>query len=202
MAPLALCSVVALAVVVERAIAIRRARRRIAEGREAFLDALDEGGTARAWRWVAKDESLFAQSVKPALQDRAGDAEAPRRALGKRLGMLSMIVQLAPLIGFLGTVTGMIAAFQKIQEMAATGGQAGPGDLAGGIWEALITTAAGLFVAIPAYVAHAGLTGAVNKTLDRLEAACAECAEAFRRRHRERKTRNVQPVAGAGVGGT
>ena len=67
----------------------------------------------------------------------------------RRLTGLSVIAQVAPLLGLLGTVTGMIQAFQQIQDLQ---GQVNPAVLAGGIWEALITTAAGLTVAIPALV--------------------------------------------------
>jgi biopolymer transport protein ExbB len=63
---------------------------------------------------------------------------------------LELIVTIAPLIGLLGTVLGMIEAFQALE---TTGGQADPAILAGGIWEALLTTAAGMGVAIPAAVA-------------------------------------------------
>ncbi|WP_372989662.1 MotA/TolQ/ExbB proton channel family protein [Sulfitobacter sp.] len=63
---------------------------------------------------------------------------------------LELIVTIAPLIGLLGTVLGMIEAFQALE---TSGGQADPSVLAGGIWEALLTTAAGMGVAIPAAVA-------------------------------------------------
>jgi biopolymer transport protein ExbB len=69
----------------------------------------------------------------------------------RRLNGLSVIAQVAPLLGLLGTVTGMIAAFQRIQELQ---GQVDPSLLAGGIWEALVTTAVGMMVAIPALVAY------------------------------------------------
>jgi biopolymer transport protein ExbB len=69
----------------------------------------------------------------------------------RRLTGLSVIAQVAPLLGLLGTVTGMIQAFQQIQDLQ---GQVNPAVLAGGIWEALITTAAGLTVAIPALVGY------------------------------------------------
>ena len=61
-----------------------------------------------------------------------------------------MIATTAPLLGLLGTVVGMIDAFQALQE---AGSRADPAALAGGIWEALLTTAAGMAVAIPAGVA-------------------------------------------------
>ncbi|MFW8637362.1 MotA/TolQ/ExbB proton channel family protein [Cribrihabitans pelagius] len=66
------------------------------------------------------------------------------------LGALELIATIAPLLGLLGTVLGMIAAFQALQ---AAGSQADPALLAGGIWEALLTTAAGMAVAIPASAA-------------------------------------------------
>ncbi|KIC29525.1 MotA/TolQ/ExbB proton channel family protein [Leisingera sp. ANG-S5] len=66
------------------------------------------------------------------------------------LGALELIATIAPLLGLLGTVLGMIAAFQALQ---AAGSKADPALLAGGIWEALLTTAAGMAVAIPASAA-------------------------------------------------
>ncbi len=66
------------------------------------------------------------------------------------LGALELISTIAPLLGLLGTVMGMIAAFQALQ---AAGSKADPSMLAGGIWEALLTTAAGMAVAIPASAA-------------------------------------------------
>lgn len=63
---------------------------------------------------------------------------------------LELIATIAPLLGLLGTVLGMISAFQALQE---AGSRADPSMLAGGIWEALLTTAAGMAVAIPASVA-------------------------------------------------
>jgi biopolymer transport protein ExbB len=71
-------------------------------------------------------------------------------ALRSGLRPLELIVTIAPLIGLLGTVLGMIEAFQALETSA---GQADPSVLAGGIWEALLTTAAGMAVAIPAAVA-------------------------------------------------
>ena len=64
----------------------------------------------------------------------------------KRLSVLSVTGQLAPLLGLLGTVIGMIRAFMKVQEL---GGRVNASSLAGGIWEALLTTAFGLSIAIP-----------------------------------------------------
>jgi len=80
-------------------------------------------------------------------------ARVARRELARlRAGFraLELVATIAPLIGLLGTVLGMIAAFQALQ---AAGARADPATLAGGIWEALLTTAAGMAVAIPASAA-------------------------------------------------
>ncbi|MHC4885214.1 MAG: MotA/TolQ/ExbB proton channel family protein, partial [Planctomycetota bacterium] len=79
-------------------------------------------------------------------------------ALEKRLNLLSMVAAVSPLLGMTGTVTGMIGAFQQ---MASAGVDAG--GVAGGISEALITTAAGLLIAIPAVVAYS----VFSKKIDR-----------------------------------
>lgn len=72
------------------------------------------------------------------------------RELEKGLSWLGLIATIAPLLGLTGTVTGMIKAFMVIAESAAVS----PAMLAGGIWEALITTAAGLLIAIPVHIGH------------------------------------------------
>ncbi|CUH67333.1 colicin uptake protein TolQ [Thalassovita gelatinovora] len=81
-------------------------------------------------------------------------------ALRGGLRPLELIVTIAPLIGLLGTVLGMIEAFQALETSA---GQADPAVLAGGIWEALLTTAAGMAVAIPAAVALSWFEGICDR---------------------------------------
>jgi biopolymer transport protein ExbB len=82
------------------------------------------------------------------------------RSLEKNLRGLAIIANVAPLLGLLGTVIGMIKAFRKIQELK---GAVDAGVLAGGIWEALITTAAGLTVAIVSLVAYHYFEGKVDE---------------------------------------
>ena len=94
--------------------------------------------------------------LDPALDDAAAREETARAARAdlaearRGLRALELISTIAPLLGLLGTVLGMIEAFQTLQE---AGARADPSALAGGIWEALLTTAAGMAVAIPAGVA-------------------------------------------------
>lgn len=97
------------------------------------------------------------------LQARAALLEARRG-----LRALELIVTIAPLLGLFGTVLGMIAAFQTLQ---TAGSRADPAALAGGIWEALLTTAAGMAVAIPAAAALAWCDGVIDRLASRIEDA-------------------------------
>lgn len=94
--------------------------------------------------------------------------------LENKLDWLATIAGVAPLVGFLGTVTGMIEAFQQIQGLE---GNVNPSVLAGGIWEALITTAFGLGVGIIAYGFYNYLLARVNRMVFDLENASAEFIE-------------------------
>ncbi len=89
--------------------------------------------------------------------------------LERRLDILATIAGVAPLLGFLGTVTGMIASFRSIE---AHEGLVNPTLLAGGIWEALLTTAFGLIVGIPAYFMYNYLVTRVTRFVQETEANC------------------------------
>ena len=88
------------------------------------------------------------------------EGEKELRSLEFFLKPLEVISNIAPLLGLLGTVIGMITAFSKLEE---SGSRVDPAILAGGIWEALLTTAFGLIVAIPALAAFYWLDGRVDK---------------------------------------
>ncbi len=109
--------------------------------------------------------------IKEAIED-AGVHEVPR--LERRLGILSTIAHISPLLGLLGTVTGMVRSFQVIQEKATSLNPVSPADLAGGIWEALITTVAGLVVAIPALVAYNYLVSVVDNFVTEMESSATD----------------------------
>lgn len=130
----------------------------------AALELWAQGDTAQAMALLADRTShrarfalaVMRSALDPAQDREAAEAEAARVARGllaqARAGLrgLELAATIGPLLGLLGTVTGMIAAFQTLQE---AGSRADPALLAGGIWEALLTTAAGMAVAIPAQVA-------------------------------------------------
>lgn len=95
--------------------------------------------------------------------------------LDRFLNTLGTIAGVAPLIGLLGTVTGIIKAFNAIQE----GGMGDPRLLSGGISEALITTAAGLCVAIPSYIAYRHLRRRVDRIVAQMERDVVRFADAL-----------------------
>jgi biopolymer transport protein ExbB len=125
---------------------------------EALQDAItawDAGDRTAARKNLSRSRSYLAPVVTMALdgQDDADrlEAEAETRFAQLESGFrfLDSVAQLAPLLGLFGTVLGMISAFQALQE---AGAQVDPSVLAGGIWVALLTTAAGLAVAMPTSV--------------------------------------------------
>lgn len=104
--------------------------------------------------------------------------------LEKRMNWLATIAGVGPLIGFTGTVTGMIQAFRDIQSLQ---GNVNPSVLAGGIWEALITTATGLIVGILAYGFYNLLLGKVNRMIHELENASADFLDLLQSPKKKRK---------------
>jgi len=111
--------------------------------------------------------------VEPALlrEELARVASVQLERLRSHLRALEIIGTLSPLLGLLGTVLGMIDAFQQLQ---AAGSQVDPAILSGGIWQALLTTAVGLSVAIPVVLAHAWLERRVERSGHQMEDAVTQ----------------------------
>lgn len=176
---LLLMSVIALAVTLYKLLQLRAFSRR-------SLDRLDEA--VSHWCRGEDDALALAEASRSPLAGMIGDGmkwlaagsgdaaavetELTRMAqrvlarLRSLLGILEQVAYLAPLLGLLGTVLGIIDVFHGLAEQ---GPNADPGQLAGGIWEALLTTAVGLCVAIPFALAHAGLQGRIDTVRTRME---------------------------------
>lgn len=159
---LALLSVASIAVLVARLMALSGVAAGRAE-REAFLDGRADAPSGRspADRIALQAAQLIgtgtpAQVVSAELEA-AGNSEVALMSRGLRF--LELTGMIAPLLGLLGTVLGMIVSFRSL-ELAS--GAANASILAGGIWQALLTTAAGLIVAIPAVAGAAVLAGRVE----------------------------------------
>lgn len=147
----------------------RRALELWADGRPAAaLEAVRGRYSARAR--VA--QAAIGTLLDPDFTEQSGREETARVArqtlyrAREGLRALELIATIAPLLGLLGTVLGMITAFQVLQ---SSGNQADPSDLAGGIWVALLTTAAGMAVAIPAGVALSWAEGVIDRLQSDLE---------------------------------
>ncbi len=175
--PILLESILALWVILERwmfaAVVLPRRRRAL----DDFTDSIGnpDGSTPEA---VSAELRDLVRAV-----DRANEDGAVNRTLlalqgdrlvreaERNLTLLNVVAQTAPLFGLLGTVTGLIRAFVVIQSLS---GQVTPSDLAGGIWEALLTTAFGLFVGIPALIAYIGFNRVADRYAQVVEAALSQ----------------------------
>jgi len=117
-------------------------------------------------RMISKGISRLGSSLEDisASIENVGKLEVYR--LEKSLFLLAMVAGAAPMLGFLGTVTGMIQAFMTISTLTES---VKPSDLAGGIYEAMVTTAAGLIVGIPAYLGYNLLVGMISNVIYRME---------------------------------
>ncbi len=141
-------------------------------GRQAAARDLLAGGRTPADRvlglaMAALAAGRGAQAARAAVE-RAGAAEL--QALARHLRLLDVGAATGPLLGLLGTVLGMIEAFRALE---AAGGGANASVLAGGVWQALLTTAMGLVVAIPAGAAATLLAGQVDAVAHDIEDATA-----------------------------
>ena len=183
--PILLCSVFAFAIVIERIIALRREQidtkvfmEQISKSlkRNKIMEALElcdktKGPIANILKAGILKHDRVRQEVREAIED-ASIHEVPR--LEKNLPVLATVAHITPLLGLLGTVTGMVAAFQVIESKASSLNPVNPGDLAGGIWEALLTTVAGLCVAIPTFVAYNYLVSRVDGFVLDMERSATE----------------------------
>ncbi|MCL4218261.1 MAG: MotA/TolQ/ExbB proton channel family protein [Candidatus Hydrogenedentes bacterium] len=183
--PIMLCSIIALAITIERFWYLRRAsidtrefmdqvRNVLRQNR--IQDAVDlcdqnDGPIARIMKAGLLKHRKSKEDIREAIED-AGHLEIPR--LERYLSALATCANVAPLLGLLGTVQGMIKAFYQIQHKE---GQVNPSDLAEGISNALVTTAAGLTVAIPTLVAYNYFVSRVDNMVLEMEISSAELVE-------------------------
>lgn len=185
MIPIGLCSVIALAYAVERWIRLRPGRLGTGGFGERLVSAVKEDGPVRGLDLCDESPTPLGRvlgaglrrwhtphhEMEKAVED-AGSREA--RALVAKLRPLVVVAAIAPLLGLLGTVWGMIEAFANI---ALQDGLGKPELLAGGIAQALITTATGLAIAIPTHAAYHYLRSRVDGFVQRAEDLYERLAE-------------------------
>lgn len=182
MIPIYLTSIVAVFIVVERWLALRKVqintRTFVLQVRNLLLrNQVNEaialcrktaGPIAKLTRVGIENASRPRMEIKDAIET-AGKSEI--FTLEKNLGTLATMASIAPMLGFFGTVTGMIRAFMEIQ---SRGGNVDSSVLAGGIWEALVTTAAGLAVGILALIFYNWVQGKVEKIVFEMQEVSTE----------------------------
>lgn len=175
--PILLCSAIGLAIFMERIVRFATMKKRGAglsdkvarlwiEGKEKDACAEAEASDSPMGRILVKamDVKNLDREMLETVIVSATDEEI--RDMSTYIQALATIGNIAPLLGLLGTVIGMIKAFMVIQNM---GGKVNSAVLAGGIWEAMLTTAFGLAVALPVMVAHSYLTNRIEAYEARLQ---------------------------------
>jgi biopolymer transport protein ExbB len=181
-------SVVALAVIIENMVTLKRDKLAPPELIDEVQALFDEGQYQEAMELCENEPCFFTRVAGAGIAkighdfevieqsiSEMGDEESIR--LHQKIGWLSLIANVAPMMGLLGTVGGMIKAFNVI---ASSGGQADPAELAGGISEALLTTMLGLIVAIPTTASFAFLRNRLVKTVIEVGAIVEDLFERFR----------------------
>jgi biopolymer transport protein ExbB len=176
--PLLLLSILGLAVAIWRWMALRGATRNVVPFMRALRERVVAGDIEGAIKACEQYPSPVASIVKAGLLRHGRHKEEVERSLQEAsshelaslergLGILATIAMISPLLGFLGTVTGMINSFDALAEV----GLNNPAAVASGISEALITTAAGLMIAIPVQMAYNYFVARVNGLVRDMEAA-------------------------------
>jgi biopolymer transport protein ExbB len=190
MAPIIICAIIAMGIVLERFWTLRQKR------------VIPEDLTSQVWSWVKNDQldqkqiqtlyqgSPLGQILAAGLINRSRERAVLKDSiedtgrhvvheLERYVETLGTVAAVTPLLGLLGTVIGMVKVFTAI----TTHGVGNPTVLAGGIAEALITTAAGLTVAIPALIAYRYYRTRVDKLVVDMEKEAIKLVEALHRRN-------------------
>jgi biopolymer transport protein ExbB len=183
-----LLSVVALAVSIENFVSLKREKLAPPEIIDEIQALFEEGHFQEAMELCENEPTLLTrvcgagiakighpfEVIEKAIEE-MGDEEAVK--LHQKVGWLSLIANVAPMMGLLGTVSGMVMAFNKI---ASTGGNANPAELADGISQALLTTLFGLVVAIPTTASFAYLRNNLIRSVIEVGAIIEDLFERFR----------------------
>lgn len=177
MIPLALLAVISIYVFIERAIVIRNASKEDASFMQRIRGYIHEGEIETAQNLCTRTNTPYARLIAKGISrigrpmndvlvaiENTGNLEVAN--LGKGLPWLATTAAGAPMLGFLGTVIGMVQAFYNL---ASAGSSANIDVLAGGIYEALVTTVAGLIVGVIALFAYNYLVARINGVMTRLE---------------------------------
>ena len=188
MIPLVALSIVGVAIILERLWTLRESRFLAPTEVAVVTELLSAHDFPRAAAYCRDHEGPFATLVQTLIDNRHAPYDELRelledtarhhlRQLQRGLPALATVVAAAPLLGLLGTVLGMIQVFEAVSTVGLARGQL----LSGGIAQALITTAAGLFIAIPALFLHSYLDGRAENLVHAIEAHMIDLLHLVRR---------------------
>ena len=191
MHPILMCSIIGLAIIIERLFFFAKARTNTGRLMNELLRVLNEEGFESAQRMLHGTRGPIAAVLHSGLARAKKGPEAVEKAittaasietalLERGLIWLATVANIAPLLGFLGTVSGMIHAFEAIAAAEEVSAKL----VATGIYEALITTAAGLIVAIPVQTAHNYFVSRIDKFVIDMEESGAELIDAVTAPHK------------------
>jgi biopolymer transport protein ExbB len=182
MIPIAILGFIGLYVFIERLLTIRKAGRIDRNFMNQIRDMVTHGNIDAALMLCKNTDTPVARMMEKGVShigkpfddirgaiENEGNLEVFK--LERNMTMLATVAGGAPMLGFLGTVTGMITAFHNISLAQSA---VSPGLVAGGIYEALVTTAGGLFIGVPAYFGYNHLTNMIDKVIFRMEATTVE----------------------------
>ncbi|MCK9410027.1 MAG: MotA/TolQ/ExbB proton channel family protein [Bacteroidetes bacterium] len=180
--PILLCSLITVAVIIEKYILLSRSNVDPKQLMVKIRSALSRNDIASAVDACSKVKAPVSNILKHGVVNYRHGQQAVKEAielagkeevfhLEKRLSVLANMAGTAPMLGFLGTVTGMIAVFHTIEQLS---GNVNPSILAAGIWEAMLTTAFGLIVGIPALYFYNYFVAKVNRFVFEIENSAEE----------------------------
>lgn len=181
MYPLILCSMILVALILERIIVMRKESPDVEGVYEDILDSYQPGGESGKAIEIAEKSGVPGRVFARGLRNSKRDADAIEMAmelqatgetptLESNLAIIKTIINIAPLLGLLGTIAGMISSFRAASQV----GLSNPTQILGGISEALISTATGITLAVVGFIFHNYFSNRVRKTVEDIEYFGAE----------------------------
>jgi len=185
MVPIIFCSILSLAIAVERFIYLFYFEKGLVPFKNEFFLSLQEKRLKDALRLCETNPSPIARVFKAGFMKYGAKRQDIKSALEQavhfevlqlhhRLEVLNLLMNLTPLLGFLGTVGGMVVLFHEVQLRSNLLAPVGAGDLASGLWQALLTTVAGISVAIATYIVLFFLRNHVERLTMLMQHICQE----------------------------
>lgn len=177
MIPLLICSIVAIAIFVERLLAIKKATNVPVNYMHTVKENVLDGNVSKALSYsqsfdtaipnmITKGIKRIGRPVENIEKSMENEGKIEVYKMEKNLGVLSAIAEIAPMMGFLGTIIGMLILFFDIQQRGFE-----LQSLAGGIYTKMVTSAVGLIIGLLSYIAYNFLNSQINKHVNKMEIA-------------------------------